>query len=259
MAWHRPLLRRRDARSRRHQRGATLSEYAILASLVVVVSIGAITLLEDESGSYLEATGSDVGSPRALAADIDPDLPEPPPWLAVPPAPTTTVPPTTVPPTTAAPTTSVPGPTTTVPGPTSTTAPTSFPVGSVTNQGYMHSRRDPDQCFDAQSPGVTGSSIKTSTCVGAWAQEVKTVGDASTVALQFTDPPNASMCFSESGGNVVLAPCDGQAWQLFTVHGQGSGRFVYESRSRPGRCLESRSGGLDLRSCDYGRRQQMLF
>ena len=49
-----------------------------------------LALLQDESGSYLADTGSDIGQPRELAADIDPDLPTPPPWLTQPPPPTTT-------------------------------------------------------------------------------------------------------------------------------------------------------------------------
>jgi hypothetical protein len=229
----------------------------MLASLVVVVSIGAISFLEDESGSYLVETGSDVGTPRELAADIDPDLPDPPAWLSVPPAPTTTT--TTIATTTTMATTTTSAVATTTTAVATTTTAVSYPVGLVTNQGYMHSRRDPNRCFDAQSPGVTGSSIKASTCVGAWAQEIKTVGDASTVALQFTDPPNASMCFSESSGSVVLAPCDGQPWQLFTVHDRGSGRFVFESQSSPGQCLHSHSNGLILKNCNFNRRQQMMF
>ncbi|MGF1597026.1 MAG: Flp family type IVb pilin, partial [Acidimicrobiales bacterium] len=79
--------RARQAGDRGHERGATFTEYALVTSVVLVGALGALTMLEDESGSYLEDTGSDIAVPRELAADLDVDLPDPPDWLAAPPPP----------------------------------------------------------------------------------------------------------------------------------------------------------------------------
>jgi len=63
------------------QRGATLVEYALLASLVIGATLFAIQGLTDTSGTYLSTTGDDIGEPRERIADMDPDLPDPPAWL----------------------------------------------------------------------------------------------------------------------------------------------------------------------------------
>lgn len=62
-------------------RGATLVEYALLASLFLAASLGAFTLLTRESGEYLTETGSSISEPRERIADMDPDLPDPPAWV----------------------------------------------------------------------------------------------------------------------------------------------------------------------------------
>ncbi len=88
-----PIPDKGAARTRRvipfAERGATLSEYALIMSLVTVTSIGALSLLQTAAGDYLQDTGSDIGTPRDLAIDIDPDLPDTPAWLSQPPPPTT--------------------------------------------------------------------------------------------------------------------------------------------------------------------------
>ncbi len=63
------------------QRGATLVEYALLASLIIGATLFAIESLTDTSGTYLSSTGDDIGEPRERIADMDPDLPDPPAWL----------------------------------------------------------------------------------------------------------------------------------------------------------------------------------
>ena len=86
----RPRRSQPPADARRGERGATLTEYGLIVALVVVAAMGGILQLQDESGSYLVDTGSDIGTPRELAADMSPDLPEDPDWLVQPPPPTTT-------------------------------------------------------------------------------------------------------------------------------------------------------------------------
>lgn len=63
------------------ERGATATEYAVVIALVVVVTLGATTLLTDGAGDYLSTTGDDIGQPRERIADMDLDLPDPPDWL----------------------------------------------------------------------------------------------------------------------------------------------------------------------------------
>ncbi|MEM7273307.1 MAG: hypothetical protein AAF547_09530 [Actinomycetota bacterium] len=55
---------------RRSERGATVPEYALLMGLAVLALVPATIALEDEAGSYLVATGDDIGQGRA---DPDPD------------------------------------------------------------------------------------------------------------------------------------------------------------------------------------------
>lgn len=52
-----------------------------MIALVVVVTLGATTLLTDGAGDYLSTTGDDIGQPRERIADMDLDLPDPPDWL----------------------------------------------------------------------------------------------------------------------------------------------------------------------------------
>lgn len=77
-------------RGREHERGASLSEYALILSLFVMATAAAIGLIEDESGSFLVDSGSRIGEPPPLAADYGLADPVTPPWLTQPPPPTTT-------------------------------------------------------------------------------------------------------------------------------------------------------------------------
>ena len=74
-----------DQRSdQRRQRGATLVEYALVFSLIVVASLFAIDALTTSSGSYLSSTGNDIGQPRDHIEDMSDDLPDPPVWITNP-------------------------------------------------------------------------------------------------------------------------------------------------------------------------------
>lgn len=68
----------------REERGATLVEYALVFSLIVVGSLFAIQALTDTSSSYLSSTGDDIGAPRDHFEDMSDDLPDPPTWIATP-------------------------------------------------------------------------------------------------------------------------------------------------------------------------------
>ena len=63
------------------ERGATLVEYAVVFSLIVITSLMAIQSVTTESGDYLSSTGTDIGEPREHIANMDPDLPDPPAWV----------------------------------------------------------------------------------------------------------------------------------------------------------------------------------
>jgi Flp pilus assembly pilin Flp len=63
------------------ERGATLVEYAVVFSLIVIGSLLAIEMVTTESGTYLSSTGTEIGEPREHIADMDPDLPDPPAWI----------------------------------------------------------------------------------------------------------------------------------------------------------------------------------
>jgi len=68
----------------RHERGASLVEYALVFSLIVIGSLYAIEALTDTSGSYLSSTGTDIGTPREHIEDMSDDLPDPPVWVTNP-------------------------------------------------------------------------------------------------------------------------------------------------------------------------------
>ena len=68
----------------RRERGATLAEYAIVFSLIVIGSLFAIEALTDTSSSYLSSTGTDIGTPREHIEDMSDDLPDPPVWITNP-------------------------------------------------------------------------------------------------------------------------------------------------------------------------------
>ncbi|MEM7341421.1 MAG: RICIN domain-containing protein [Actinomycetota bacterium] len=72
------------------ERGATLVEYALVASLLLSATVGVITVIEDEAGSYLAATAEDIGEPRSLIDEYNFTGGGTFPTLTQPPAPTTT-------------------------------------------------------------------------------------------------------------------------------------------------------------------------
>lgn len=184
------LLRARRSsparRSRRGaERGATLSEYALIMSLILTVSIGVITLLEDQSGSYLVDTGSDIGAPRGLAADFGLDDPATPPWLTQPPAPTTT---------------------------TSTTT----PVGSTI------SPRHSGLCLGIEADSTAdGAEIHQQTCSGATSQQW-TITDVGGGYSEIQNV-NSGLCVDVDGGStangagLIQWTCHGGTNQQLTI------------------------------------------
>lgn len=251
------------------QRGATLTEYAMLIGLVVVVAIGAIGRLQSESGSYLVKTGSDVGTPRPLAADINPDLAAAPPWLTQPPAPTTTT--TIATTTTVAPTTTLAATTTTLAATTTTTAAVTttsttlatttttvtYPTGAVINSGAMASDNQTNRCFVVSNPGQVGSSTDRVTCSGAGSQVVAAVGTNSQVALHFTNNTDKSLCLAANNTTVVMATCNGSTSQLYT-RTVNNGLVFFASKLN-NLCITERSTGLELEACNNGARQGFRF
>jgi hypothetical protein len=243
----------------------------MLASLVVVTSIGGIARLQDQSGSYLVDTGSAVGTPQELAADLNYDLPEPPSWLTQPPPPTTTT--TTAPPTTttttttttsttstttAAPTTTstTAAPTTTTTAPTSTTA-TTYPSGAIVASGAMAAKNSTDKCFQVEAPGTVGSSTSRRNCDNSAGQVLAAVGTPSVIALKWTDAANYGLCAEASGTTIVMTTCNGSAAQLFNVDLSG-GWYHFTSQST-GLCLASKSTGLEIETCGGSNRQKFAF
>ena len=106
-------------RSKGAERGATLVEYALIVSLMIVTSLGAIKSLERNADEYYDTTSSRIGALPGTdgAAPTGTSIPgASSTTTAVPTTTTTTAPPTTT--TTAAPTTT----TTTAPPTTTTTA-----------------------------------------------------------------------------------------------------------------------------------------
>ncbi len=243
-------------------------------SLVVVAAMGGIMQLQDESGSYLVETGSDVGQPRELAADMNPDLPEEPNWLPQPPAPTTT---TTAPTTTSTAaattsTTSAATTSTTAAATTSTTAATStsttaattsttassYPVGAVIYQGPMYSDRHEDECYQVKNPGQVGSSIERHNCDNGNNQKIAAVGSATVVALKWTDTPNAGLCVSAGASEATMATCNGTSAQLFTVT-VTSGWIQYKSQSN-NLCIAEYSDDWKMETCNTSSdRQRFKF
>ncbi len=273
-----PLRRPRrpelPAQTRRGERGATLTEYGLIVALVVVAAMGGIMQLQDESGSYLVETGSDVGQPRELAADMSPDLPDEPNWLPQPPAPTTTT--TTAPSTTsttAATTSTTAATTSTTAATTSTTAATttsttaattsttagSYPVGAVIYDGPMHSKRKTDQCFVIVSPGVVDSDTDRVDCSNANSQKIEAVGSATEVAIRWKTV-SAGHCLTASGITSVMKVCAADNNQLFTVTVDGSGWIRFQSKATPGKCLAEYSSGFEIEDCSNSSdRQKFKF
>lgn len=96
-------------------RGATLVEYALIVSLIVIPSIGAISHLDDASGDYYTNASDDIGDLPQSGIDTGTNS-------STPSGSTTT---TTLPPTTTSTSTTLPPTTTTTAAPTTTTtAPT---------------------------------------------------------------------------------------------------------------------------------------
>lgn len=260
------------AHARRGERGATLTEYGLIVALVVVAALGGIGQLQDESGSYLVETGSDVGQPRELAADMSADLPDEPNWLPQPPAPTTT---TTAAPTTtttvattasttattAASTTSTTAAattTSTTAAPTTTTTAAAYPVGAVIYQGAMYSDRHDDECYQVKNPGQVGSSISRHNCDNGNDQKLAAVGSATVVALKWTDSPNAGLCVSAGASKATMATCNGSSAQLFTVT-VNNGWIQYKSQSN-NLCIGEYSDDWQMETCNTSTdRQRFKF
>jgi len=240
-------------------------------ALVVVAAMGGIMQLQDESGSYLVETGSDVGQPRELAADLSADLPDEPDWLPQPPPPTTT---TTAPTTTSTVATTAPtssttaapssSTSTTAATTTSTTAATtsttaaSYPSGAVIYQGPMYSDRHESECYQVENPGQVGSSISRHNCDNGNDQKLAAIGSATVVALTWTDAPNAGLCVSAGSSKATMATCNGSAAQLFTVT-VTSGWIQYKSQSN-NLCIAEYGDDWELATCNTSSdRQRFKF
>lgn len=265
------------AHARRGERGATLTEYGLLVALVVVAALGGIGQLQDESGSYLVETGSDVGQPRELAADMSADLPDEPAWLPQPPAPTTT---TTAPTTTTTVATTASTTATTAASTTSTTAATTtsttaattttttatttsttaatYPVGAVIYDGPMRSQRHTSDCYQIESPGQLNSSTERVSCNGGNNQKIQAVGTATQVAIRWKSV-STGHCLQENNNTVWMKACASGNNQLFTVTVDGSGWITFKSKSN-NQCLAEYSSGLELETCSSSSdRQKFKF
>lgn len=249
-------------RGQRSQRGATLTEYALLVSLVVVTSIGAIQRLQTQSGSYLVATGSDVGTPQPLAAQLVTSVPVTPVWLTQPPAPTTT---TTAPTTTTtAPTTTTTVATTTTSASTTTTSASttttasSYPTGGIIYQGAMYSMRHTGDCYQVESPYNAGASTGRYTCTSANNQKIKAVGTSGQVALTWN--AYSTLCLAASGTTTnVMATCGSATSQQFVVSVDGSGWVTFKPKGNTTLCVAEYSSGLELEACANTDRQKFKF
>lgn len=68
--------------TRRVERGTTLTGYALLMASLVVISLGAITAMNESSEAVLSDTGDAVGNPRLSVAETKANpVPSPPPWV----------------------------------------------------------------------------------------------------------------------------------------------------------------------------------
>ncbi|MEZ5406395.1 MAG: ricin-type beta-trefoil lectin domain protein [Acidimicrobiales bacterium] len=261
---------------RRGERGATLTEYGLIVALVVVASLGGIMQLQDESGSYLVQTGSDVGQPRELAAEMSADLPEEPDWLPQPPAPTTT---TTAPTTTTSTvatsvsTTDTTAATSTTADPTSTTAATtttttasttttttaaSYPVGAVIYDGPMYSQRHTGDCYQIENSGQVNSSTGRYSCNGNNNQKIQAVGSATQVAIRWKSI-SAGHCLTADNTTNRMTVCGPANAQQYTVTVDGSGWITFKNVDN-NLCLAEHSSGLELETCSSGSdRQKFKF
>lgn len=249
-------------RRQRSQRGATLTEYALLVSLVVVTAIGAVQRLQTQSGSYLVATGSDVGTPQPLAAQLVTSVPVTPVWLTQPPAPTTTTTiattTTTVATTTTTASTTSTTAATTTSTTTSTTTATSYPTGGIIYQGAMYSQRHTGDCYQIESPYNAGASTVRASCTGANSQKIQAVGTSGQVALTWTN--NSGLCLAASGTTTnVMATCSSATAQQYTVTVDGSGWITFKPKGSTSLCVAEYSSGLELESCAGTDRQKFKF
>lgn len=272
----RPRRPELPADPRRGERGATLTEYGFVVALVVVAAMGGIMQLQDESGSYLVETGSDVGQPRELAADMSADLPDEPDWLPQPPAPTTTTTAPTTTSTTVATTAATAATSSTTAGPSSTTSTTAaatttttaaatttttaaaYPTGAVIYEGAMYSDRHNSECYQVENPGQVGSSISRHNCDNGNDQKLAAVGSATVVALKWTDAPNAGLCVSAGAAEATMATCNGSTAQLFTVT-VTSGWIQYKSQSN-NLCIAEYGDEWQMQTCSGSSdRQRFKF
>jgi Flp pilus assembly pilin Flp len=129
-------------RSRRRERGATLVEYALLASLFVVVSLGAINALADGLSSQAVDVEAGIANPPTLVPDADAATS------------TTLAFPSTTTSTTAAPTT-----TSTTAAPTTTSSTTTSTSTSTTSTSTTSTTAAPTTTTTA--PPTTGGSTAT--------------------------------------------------------------------------------------------------
>ncbi len=217
-----------DAAARREsERGATLAEYGLIVSLVVTVSIGAIGALTDGSGSYLEATGDDIGTPRLENELIPNELPPEPDWLPQPPG-------------------DGAGP----PGDPGLGSP------PVLNAPLFNSVSG--SCFESETPDTDGSQIIGATCDSSLDQVFVAAGpDANNTIVQFQSEMAENLCISAVGGAAspaVQNTCDGSAAQQWRV--ERNTAIVLRNVGDPTLCAADTAGRLTIETCDFGPAQQ---
>lgn len=207
------------------ERGASLTEYALILGLVVSVSIGVIGTLTETSGSYLEATGDDIGTARLENEFIPDELPPEPEWPDLP-----------------VDNEAIGG------GPDADSSLILSPLFGASSR----------LCFTSATPGTVGSEISHSTCDASPAQEFNISGaDINSAIIQFTGEIAGDLCFASNGGAgspVVQNACDGTDGQQWKVE-QGAA-VVIRSVADSTLCLDERSGRLTLEVCDFNPSQQ---
>lgn len=230
---------------RNRQRGASLTEYALVVSAFTAGSLGVVSSLNDSSGEFLTNTGSAIGEPRVGRENIEgvvfttPDGWTPPTEASTS---VTTEPSTTV--TTVAPTT-----TTTAAPTTTTTAPTTTTTEATTTT------TEAPQEFQDQAIGVqAGGCIRVNTSNGWLYRDNNCSGSSNEMSSE-----------QLGNGNVVLTTTQGKCFRpwssqeddwvdSFTCNGSTSeqwipittpnGDVIYQN-AETGYCLDLTRSGTD--------------
>jgi hypothetical protein len=203
-------------KGRQSERGATLTGYALTVAVMVVVALGSMSALEDNSEDFLQNTGDEIGAPRESAQVANATAQQSynggnstgngaaPPATAAPNVSTTT--------TTAAPTT------TTTAAPTTTTS-TPAPVPQAT-AGYSYNG---SQSYYNDPAGAVATGIVSTVSLVS--------GDAGTYRVEFQ----------------LLASGGGSADSFFVDYGAGLKRYNTQNNvSSPTWQTQGVSGGIGV-------------